>query len=650
MILIIMIISTMSLVIVGTSVIFFDRNQGKKNLITDISAISKLIADRSSAAMAFQDVRLAEDNLKSLSTKPSVTGAWILTNQNAVFAKYGSASLDTLLLKRIKQSHGYLFHKGHLSIVNTIEMGNDPIGILVIDWNLIDFRERYRYYMFFIASVIAFSIILALFLSTRMQKFVTEPLSHLTGIAKHIAISKDYSKRATKTSDDEIGILVNAFNAMLDRIETHNSERKQAEEIIRYERMLLRLIIDNVPDAIYTKDIECRKTLANLADVKNMHAKSEQEVLGKNDFDFHPRELAEKFYADDLEVINSGKPLLYREEYVIGENGENKWLLTSKLPLRQDDGKIIGLIGIGRDITASKEAELRLKEYYEKIESLVGQRTAELGKKSSELEENQRNLLKLVEDLKNKSEELIKAKEQAESADRLKSAFLATMSHELRTPLNSIIGFTGILKQGRPGPLNEEQHKQLGLVQNSARHLLSLINDILDLSKIEAGQLKTKPEFFDIREVILKVVDINSPLADDKKLILSTSISSDIGELYNDRQRLSQVLVNMVNNAIKFTERGSVTINCYRENDTVIIKVIDTGIGIESDKIDTLFKPFIQIDSGTTRKHEGTGLGLSISRKLMTLMGGDIQVKSEFNVGSTFMITLPIKSTITGLL
>jgi signal transduction histidine kinase len=319
-------------------------------------------------------------------------------------------------------------------------------------------------------------------------------------------------------------------------------------------------------------------------------------------------------------VIEEGKSILNREEYVI-EKGEKKWLLTSKIPLRSDEGEIIGLLGIGRDITESKNAEQRLKEYYERLESLVDERTAELLKKTEELE---------------------KAKDEAESADRLKSAFLATMSHELRTPLNSIIGFTGILKQGRPGPLNDEQHRQLGLVQNSARHLLALINEVLDLSKIEAGELKMNMDTFRIRDLVDQVIELNMALADQKKLNLQFKVDAELNEIYSDRQRLMQVLVNLVNNAVKFTEVGSVTLTADKSDGIVLFKVKDTGIGIEPEKIEMLFRPFMQIDSGTTRKHEGTGLGLSICKRLVILMGGKIGVESEYGKGSTFWIRMPL--------
>ncbi|HEY5997053.1 MAG TPA: ATP-binding protein [Candidatus Deferrimicrobiaceae bacterium] len=237
--------------------------------------------------------------------------------------------------------------------------------------------------------------------------------------------------------------------------------------------------------------------------------------------------------------------------------------------------------------------------------------------------------------------QLREAKERAEAADRLKSAFLATMSHELRTPLNSIIGFTGILKQGLSGPLNAEQDKQLGMVSTSAKHLLSLISDILDISKIEAGELKVAHEPFDLRESILKVVQSFRPLAEAKGIGLSVEVAGDVGWMTGDARRVEQVLLNLLSNAVKFTEQGGIRITCVQEDGGCVTRVTDTGIGIGEGELEGLFKPFHQVDTGLGRRYEGTGLGLSICRKLVELMGGRIGVESGEGTGSTFTFTLP---------
>ncbi len=247
-----------------------------------------------------------------------------------------------------------------------------------------------------------------------------------------------------------------------------------------------------------------------------------------------------------------------------------------------------------------------------------------------------------TQELADANRELLRAKEAAESADRIKSTFLATMSHELRTPLNAIIGFSGILLQELAGPLNPEQAKQLRMVQASSRHLLALINDVLDISKIEADQLVVEHQPFDARAAIAHVLKTIAPLAEQRGLTLASRIPEAEIDLVGDRRRFEQVLMNLLSNAVKFTEKGGVTVTCAREPHALTVAVHDTGIGVAPENLPRLFRPFEQIDSGLTRSHEGTGLGLSISRRLVNLMGGDISVKSELGVGTTFTFRLPI--------
>lgn len=273
---------------------------------------------------------------------------------------------------------------------------------------------------------------------------------------------------------------------------------------------------------------------------------------------------------------------------------------------------------LGKEVRIRKEAQAKLQANQESLEELIAERTRQAA-------------------------ELRAAKEHAELADQIKSAFLATMSHELRTPLNSIIGFTGILLQELGGPINSEQRKQLGMVKNSANHLLSLISDVLDISKIEAGQLNIAREKFFLPDSIEKVINSVSPLAESKGLELSLDIAGDVGSLVADPRRVEQVLYNLLSNAVKFTERGGIHVTCRRNGDLYRITVRDTGIGIKSEDMAKLFQPFHQVDNGLSRKYEGTGLGLSICKKLLELMGGDISISSFPGEGTTLEFTLPIE-------
>jgi PAS domain S-box-containing protein len=236
---------------------------------------------------------------------------------------------------------------------------------------------------------------------------------------------------------------------------------------------------------------------------------------------------------------------------------------------------------------------------------------------------------------------------RAEEANRFKSAFLASMSHELRTPLNSIIGFTGIMLKGLAGPLNAEQDKQLGMVRTSARHLLALVNDVLDISKIEAGQIELATQPFDWRRSIEKVIALMQPQAQAKRVALLVEIAPALGPSIGDERRCEQILLNLVGNAIKFTDHGEVKLSadCLIDEagaSMVRLQIRDSGIGIRSEDLQSLFQPFRQVDSGLARKHEGTGLGLAICRRLAESMGGQIDVISEWGAGSTFTVILPL--------
>ena len=241
--------------------------------------------------------------------------------------------------------------------------------------------------------------------------------------------------------------------------------------------------------------------------------------------------------------------------------------------------------------------------------------------------------------------ELLVAKEQAESSDRLKSEFLANMSHELRTPLNAIIGFTGTLLMRLPGPLNPDQEKQLSTVQSSARHLLSLINDLLDVAKIESGKFELRIEHFACASILAEVDAPLRLLAEKKRLEFHVVLPPEDIFVEADRRSLTQIVLNLASNAIKFTETGSVVLALKRrEAETgafVDLSVSDTGCGIKPEDQGRLFQAFSQIDASSTRRYDGTGLGLHLSQKLARLQGGDITFQSVPQRGSTFTLSIP---------
>lgn len=395
------------------------------------------------------------------------------------------------------------------------------------------------------------------------------------------------------------------------------SARKAAEEAMRLSEARYRTLFEQAPDGLLLSDSDSRYLDAN-ASMCQMLGYRREELIGLSAMDILA--LHEFSHVEPaIEAIRKRRD--HHREWTFRRK-DGSLFPVEVIATLMPDGRMLGMV---RDITARKEAEAALRELNETLEQKVASRTAQL----------QTALVR------------------AEAADQIKSAFLATMSHELRTPLNSIIGFTGIVLQGLPGPINAEQAKQLGMVRGSARHLLELINDVLDLSKIEAGQLDVRPESFDLPAVIERVTASVRPLAEKKRLSLDVQLASGLGEMITDRRRLEQVLLNLLNNAIKFTEKGGVTLTvaalpAFRFQaggapaPFLAFRVSDTGIGIKDSDIEKLFQPFRQIDAGLTRVHEGTGLGLAICRRLADLMGGTVSVESEWGRGSEFTVHLPL--------
>ncbi len=259
----------------------------------------------------------------------------------------------------------------------------------------------------------------------------------------------------------------------------------------------------------------------------------------------------------------------------------------------------------------------------------------QLAKTLNELIETQKQLVE-------RTKELSQANVKLKELDQLKSMFIASMSHELRTPLNSIIGFTDIILGGMSGEINEEQSKQLTIVGSSAKHLLALINDIIDVSKIEADKVELYIEEFDLSEIVRDVKDSFTVAVDKKKLKMSLKMPKRL-VIKSDERRVKQVIVNLVGNAVKFTDKGKIDIKADKKDKMVEVSVKDTRIGIRQEDMDKLFGAFSQIPVGG-RTEEGTGLGLYLSKKIADLLGGEILAESKFGKGSTFTVRLPVGS------
>ena len=392
---------------------------------------------------------------------------------------------------------------------------------------------------------------------------------------------------------------------MEEKIQTYtrdleNLVEKRTQEVMESERRYSHLI-EYANDAIFITDCH-----GNIKEINKRSTEltgyTREELLSKKLIEFIPPseiEKNQKMFAK----VKKGSSIENFETTLIQKDGTALTILLNMVMSEYSGERVIQ--GIARDITQRKIFEKERESYINALEKLN---------------------YKLAE------------------ADKLKTQFLATMSHELRTPLNSIIGFTDIILAGMSGPISPEVKDQLEIVSSSSKHLLNLINDILDLSRIESGKLEIQPTTFTLEEVLEEVIRIHSPMAKEKSLTLNHSIQGNLPPITNDKTRIKQIVMNLLNNAIKYTHEGSITLEgrLSQKNQLIQVSVTDTGIGIDKENVKDIFQAFKQLDSSSTRRYEGAGLGLYLSKKLVDLLGGEISVESVKGEGSVFTVSFPV--------
>jgi PAS domain S-box-containing protein len=371
---------------------------------------------------------------------------------------------------------------------------------------------------------------------------------------------------------------------------------------------MLEWLANSSSDAIFAKDLQGRYLLFN-TEAQRVTGKGAGEVLGQTDHSVFPVDQADMLMRVGQQVISSGETLT-SEETLDTVDGVRTFLAT-KGPLRDKDGQVIGLVGISRDITERQRMAEELARHRDHLADLVNSRTAELAE----------------------------ARDRAEQANRAKSVFVANMSHEIRTPMNAIIGLTRLLRDDGATPA---QIERLDRVQRAADHLLSILNDILDLSRIEAGRITLEQIDFPLNTVLRECLDLLDHDTRQKGLDWALEVAADVpASLRGDPTRLRQALLNYMSNAVKFTDRGRLQLRVSRlqggpQRVELQFEVEDTGLGLTPEALARLFSPFEQADSSTTRRFGGTGLGLAITRRLAALMGGTSGARSQVGQGSTF--------------
>jgi len=623
--LVIMINTFLALCVAGIGFAEYGVYRFKEVSSQDVNTLAKILGTNCTAPLTFRDPDAARDILQALSAKQNVLAAVVYDQEDKPFAIYqreGTKGTFTPLpvhgqYERITSSRVLVFQE--------IDFEGEKIGTLFleVDRSQIN-RLLYNYFLFF-SIIIAVVTLGAFALAGRLQRPISNPILQLAWTAKMVTSSRDYSIRAGKHSEDEVGVLIDGFNEMLGQIQTRDNEllharedlekrveertseleqevadRQRAQEALHESEGRIRLLLDSTAEAIYGTDREGTITFCNPATVRLLGYEKGEDLLGKS-----AHLVMHQKRADGTPYPLEECPIIDSRKNGIGVHLDNEvfWHRDGTCfpvefwayPIR-GEGEIVGAVVTFLDITERKRVQTALLE----------------------------------------------AKEAAEAGSRAKSEFLANMSHEIRTPMNGIIGMTDLALDTT---LTAEQRDYLSLVKSSADSLLHVINDILDFSKIEAGKLELEKTDFEIRDLFRDTLKTLAQRADEKLLEICARVSPNVPKtLIGDPTRLRQLVINLIGNAIKFTQKGSILLDTQIEetagdNVRLRISVTDTGMGIPLDKQQLIFESFAQVDGSTTRRFGGTGLGLTISRQLVELMGGRIWVESEIGKGSTFHFT-----------
>jgi PAS domain S-box-containing protein len=586
-----------ALFVASAAFTIYDRTTFLRAKTADLIASAKMIGSNSTAVLTFHDSKSAREILGALQAKEHVIRACTYGSDGKAFAKYTRDPNEAGSCPPV-QAEGSKVVGRHMALFQNIVLNGDSIGTIYIEADLRDLNERLLRFVAIDFVVLLGSLAVAFLLSYRLQRVISGPIRELAATASSVSAHENYSIRAVKRSQDEIGVLFDQFNSMLDRIQqrdvaiqkAHDDLEKRVEERTAY----LNALTENSPLAILVLDSAETVQLCNPA-FERLFQWTRQEVIGKA--------------ADGL--LADGDLLLEARTISRGALGGTPANLATRRKRKDGSlvdveihgvplivkGHVVGSLGIYQDISERKRTEEAMQQ----------------------------------------------AKEAAEASSRAKSEFLANMSHEIRTPMNGIMGMTELVLDTE---LDTEQREYLNMAKLSADSLLSLINDILDYSKIEAGKLEIDAIDFNLGDNIGDTMKTLSLRAHQKGLELAYDFQPDVPDaLVGDPGRLRQIIVNLVGNAIKFTEQGEVVLHVQMDERTsddiqLHFTISDTGIGIPAEKQAAIFEAFTQADGSMSRTYGGTGLGLTISSRLIGLMHGRIWVESELIKGSRFHFTV----------
>jgi PAS domain S-box-containing protein len=425
-------------------------------------------------------------------------------------------------------------------------------------------------------------------------------------------------------------IIALVFIILLRRYRLEKSElEKKAQESIFDERNQLNTLIDNMPDLIYIKDRQSRFIMGNKK-VAAVMGTIPKNLIGKTDFDFYTYDLASRFYNDEQVLMKTGKPKINYEEPGLDEHGNRIVLSTTKVPLKNKRGEVVGLVGIGRDITRLKNIEKELRK-----------KTDDLQDTNQLLEERQEEIQQQAEELNSQTDNLRRVNIELERLNKTKDKFFSIIAHDLKNPFHAIIGFSELLRKDFHSMDDKQKIGLLELINVSSQSAYSLLENLLQWARSQTDKIKFTPENIDISEIVKSAVDLHSISAEKKKIKIKSHIR-DKHLVYADKNMITTVIRNLISNAIKFTRsNGKIEVSCNDNEKDIEITISDNGIGIDKDNLDNLFRIDAYYSTTGTLGESGTGLGLIICKEFIEKNGGNIKVVSEEGKGSAFSFTLP---------
>ncbi len=617
--------TVMALLLACAGFAIFERARFRTGAVSELTTLADMLGANSAASLAFNDQKTAQEMLSALRTEPHVLAACLYDEQGVIFAEYRRSGIPSNFQMPARREQRHEFGAQSLVLYRNVFLDGDRTGSIAIVSDLTGFRDQMLSYAKIVFLVLITSLLATFLVATRLLRIITDPILHLSAVAATVSTEHDYSLRATVSGNDEVGILIGAFNKMLNRIQRRDLALQQAN--------------DELETRVQQRTAELESEIVE-------RKQAEAELHWKTAF----LEAQGDATVDGILVVDSKGVKIFRNEqflslwkipqHIADERSEISRLDYAVSLTKYPDRYIerVRYLYDHPDETGRYEVELRDETVLDAYSAPV------LGKKGErygriwafrDITERRRN-----------EDALRCAKEAAEVANRAKSEFLANMSHEIRTPLNGVIGMTDLALDSQPEP---EQREYLETIKSSADSLLTVVNDILDFSKIEAGKMELEAVDFCLRDCLEEALKPLALRADEKGIELVCDIAPDVPEMIQgDSTRLRQVIVNLVSNAIKFTPAGEVGVRvemegCDNDLGNLHFTVTDTGIGIAPDKRDAIFSPFIQADTSTTRNYGGTGLGLTICTRLVSMMGGNVWFESELGRGSQFHFLVRLK-------